>query len=271
MKKLFLLCCLTAIWSVSAAQSKGGVLNLPDQDKMQWNVNAGVLFNGVSGSNRLTQKAQWEYEKWEGSFPVLTGFNVGFGFDKSYGKSPLYGGLYVNFGTAGYKTKATKSSDNPYTSSSGVHAGQSSYTEKIYTLDMYNVSLSPTLIGYKYKINRSMMVGAHCGGFASYNLFGNLRYNYYQHVHYYYDGSNKSSHDKSKTKISDMEDLSKFDAGLNLGAGFYYGRFNIDFSWIRGFVSINKGGSETIKVGKEERKVGNLYENDFRISIGYTF
>lgn len=271
MKKLFLLCFMTVVCVVSSAQSKKCILSLPDRYKMQWNVNVGVLFNGVSGSNKLTQKAQWENEKKNGSFPALTGFSIGFGFDKSYGKSPLYGGLYIDFGTAGYKTKATKYTDSPYTSSSGVHAGYNSYKEEKYTLDMYNIVLQPTFIGYKYIINKSMMVSGHLGGFASYNLFGKGKYNEYSHSHYYYDGSDKDSNNKSESKISDMEDLSKFDAGLNLGIGFYYGHFNIDFSWMRGFVPISKGGSDTIKIGKTERKKGNLYESGFRISIGYTF
>ncbi len=275
MKKLFLLGCMTAMWLVSAAQdkSKVDILKLPEQKKIQWTVDAGVSFNGAAGPNVETCEAKWRNSKYDGSFCSMIGFDLGGGFDLSYGKSPWYGGLYLHFGSAGYKTEESKSSNDSYNSPLGGVSVNRSRTKKTNTLDMYSLRLSPTFVGYKYKINESMMVSAHAGGYFSYYLFGKQKYDEcsYSYSSYKGDTNEKNSHKKSETKISDVENMNSFDAGLDVGAAFHYGHFKVGFSWMRGFIPIYKGGSEITKIGKEERKVGNLYESDFRISIGYTF
>lgn len=252
---------------------KAEILDLPDfnNGKTHWRIGVGVIFNGVAGSGKGTQKALWEDDKMDGSYPTQTGFNISIGFVKSYAKSPLYGGLDLEFGSSGYNMKATKFSDTgKYEGSIGT-GGSYSNTIETNNLEMYAIRLSPTILGYKYKINRMLAVDAHFGAYVSYNVAGKYKYEYNRDVHYYYDNSNKNTHNESETKISDVENLRKLDAGLKLGVGFFAGHFNIDFSWNRGFIPMWGHGDDTIKIGKETYKVGNLYQNSFLLSLGYTF
>ncbi len=77
--------------------------------------------------------------------------------------------------------------------------------------------------GWKYGITDDFFIDGHIGGFISFDYLGKMKY----------DGESIS--------MGDWEDeldieWNRFDAGMNIGFGIWYDRFNLDFTFQRGFV-----------------------------------
>lgn len=274
-KVLFFLVLVLSVMTMRAG-GIGETLVLPEfnSGKAVWIVRVGVGFNGVVGSAKETQALLWENGKWDGSFKTNPGYVVSFGFNKSFGKHPLYWGMEFDLAMRGYKTKAEKfydDNDSPILDGGGYRR----YTAEG-SLTTYNLQLSPIMIGYKYTFLERMAVDVHVGAYASYDFAGNERI--YDSKHLVYHGSTFNRDDfeenENKVKIKDMDTMRKYDVGMNLGLGYWFGRFNIDFSWQRGFIPIYEGGDETVTIGGkkgEKREKGNLFSNNFQLRIGYAF
>ena len=69
---------------------------------------------------------------------------------------------------------------------------------------------------------------AHIGGYVSYDYAGKLK------VEEEYQGS---SNDED-VSLSDFENYNSFDAGMQVGVGLWFDRFNLDFTYQRGFIGI---------------------------------
>ncbi len=272
LKKLFFVALLMAAIVPVKAHVLGDALTLPEfnDGKTHWIFRAGLGINGVVGPNKETTNMQWEDGKWSGAFKAVSGYDFGFGFNKSFGHNPLYWGMELSLGMRGYKTNATKSSSTGAIHTSHGTAGASSNSVSEMSLVCYNAQLTPLSIGYKYSFLERMAVDLHVGAFVSYDFAGNMKTNYTHDVHYF-AGNNKHEENDSKVKISDIEGLNKHDIGMNLGVGYWYGHFNIDITWQRGFVPVYSTGDEDVKIGKNTVKRGNLYSNSFQITLGYTF
>lgn len=215
------------------------VLDLPDfnSGKPMWIIRAGVNFNNAVGDWKDEMKDSWEgahrIDLKDSSFPSNTSFDVSFGFNKSFGNRPLYWGMELGFSTRGYKTNAEWASGH-VSETFGDYIGH--VIKEKQTLTAYNVNLVPFTIGYKYTFLDRMAVDVHLGAFVSYDFAGKMKI-------YNYDWSTSSGRDRVKenttsTKISKRDKYSDFDAGINLGVGYWYGHFNIDFSWQRGFIDM---------------------------------
>jgi len=269
MKKLLISCCLI---TAATASVHADVLELPDfnDGHAHWIVRTGIGFNDVTGDNIDTQKAMWEDKKMDGNFKSTTGFQVNIGFNKSFGKHPLYWGMNLGIGTRGYETEATKFSDTGTINTSVGNAGSNSTTRQSGTLNTYNVMFSPFNIGYKYSFLGKMAVDVHLGAFVSYDFAGENKASSDRVVNYY-AGKVKHESSESKAKIGDIKTFNNFDAGMNLGFGVWYGHFNLDLSWQRGFIAIWDKGDEDVKIGKKTRKQGNLYSSNLQLSVAYCF
>ncbi len=256
----------------ASAQTSSKVFELPDfqSKKAVWIIRAGVGFNGVAGSNKETQEKQWEQDDWDGSFKKATGYDVSFGFSKSFGKSPLYWGMELELTTRGYKTSA--SWEKRATSSI---SGGSDYHGKFQDnrLLCHTVKFSPFTIGYRYTFLKNMAADVHLGAYASYDYVGNYKTDYTDHIvsTSKYGNRNDKKTTSAKTKLKDLDKMRKYDAGINLGVGYWFGKFNLDFTWQRGFIAIYEGGGDEVKIGKETREKGNLFTNNFQLRLGYAF
>lgn len=254
------------------AQTSSKVLQLPDfkSGKAIWLVRAGISFNSVAGSYRETQAMQWENGDWDGNFKSSTGYDLTFGFNKSFGKHPLYWGMELGLSSRGYKTSA--SWERSATSSvSGGHDYHGKFQDV--SLMCHTVKLSPFTIGYKYTFCKNMAADIHIGAFASYDYAGKSINDYTDHIisTSKYGNRNDKTTTSTDTKLKDINNMHNYDAGINLGIGYWYGRFNIDFTWQRGFISIYDDGSDEVKIGKKTREKGNLYTNNFQLRLGYAF
>lgn len=263
-----------AIATSLSAKGLDEALTIPEfnSGKKVWIVRAGIGFNGTTGSAIKTQEAVWDNNNREGSFKTVPGYDVTFGFNKSFGNHPLYWGMELGLGMRGYKSTAT------FERSANSSFGGSDYHKKTQDdiLSTYNVQFSPFTIGYKYTFLERMAADIHLGAYASYDFAGNYKVKTTDHIistvggHY----RNDYNENESKVKISDMDTMRKYDVGFNLGVGYWYGHFNIDFTWQRGFVPIYEGGDNNVSVGSkksDKMKQGNFFTNNFQLKLGYAF
>ena len=255
MKKKVILAFLCSFGLALQAQD---VLQLPDGftgGKTVWIIRAGASFSGASGDGIDAQEDAWEKNKWSGSFGRAFGGSLSIGFNKTFGSSPVYWGMDLGVVMRGYKTDASWN----YGASSSISGGYDSHkkSEKT-TLTAYGAQLSPINIGYKYVINEQMALDVHVGGFASYDFAGNLKSEAYDHVYITgkYGTNDKTTEDSNSTKIGDIDNYRNYDFGVLGGIGFWYGHFNVDFSYQRGFVSIYDADK-------------SFYNNKLQVRIGY--
>lgn len=260
MKKLALLTLAILSWTTVGAADFGRTLESPDfnSGKTIWIVRAGIGLNGTAGGAKDAQIEAWKDNNRDGSFKTTPGFDVSFGFNKSFGEHPLYWGMELTLGTRGYKTSAVFER-----SASSSVSGGSDYHKKVVDekLSTYNVQLSPITIGYKYTFLERMAADIHVGAYAAYDFAGNYTVLTEDIIHSTgkYGSQNKHTSDKEKVKIGDIDGMHKFDAGMNLGIGYWFGHLNVDLTWQRGFVPIYKGGDD------------HLYTNNIQIRLGYAF
>lgn len=265
--RLMLLMVVAAMGVQLSVKGFGETLSLPDfkSGNAVWIIRAGVGFNNTAGSAIGTQKAMWDNDDWNGSFKSTTGYILTVGFNKSFGENPLYWGMELGFGTRGYNAESKYHSGK--ISSWGDYIG-SDRTRKL-ILSTYNVQLSPFTIGYKYTFLERMAADVHIGAYAAYDVMGNYKDKYLSYS--YSSGQKRKSENNTKRKISDMDSMHKYDAGLNLGFGYWFGHFNVDFTWQRGFIPIYEGGDKTVNVGKKSMKQGDYFTNNFQLKLGYAF
>lgn len=256
MKKVLfsLLVCATGL----AAQAQ--VTKLPEgftSGKTVWMVRAGASFNGTSGDGVDAAKDNWEKNKWDGDFKRALGGTISIGFNKSFGSGPLYWGMDLGVAMRGYKAEA----DWSYGASSKISGGYDSHTKsQTQTLNAYNAQLSPINIGYRYVINDNMAVDVHVGGFASYDFAGKLKNETYDHIYITskYGNNDKTTENSNSTDIGDLDSYRNYDFGVVGGIGFWYGHFNIDLGYQRGFISMFEGD--------------NTYFCDkLQVKLGYAF
>lgn len=270
MKRLLFFLGLTFVVCASYAQSQ--VLQLPDfkGKKAVWIVRGGLGLNGVAGSYKETQQKVWEHSDYEGSFKSNPSYDFSIGFNKSFGSHPLYWGMELGFGTRGYKSTSSWEYSGTNTVGHGTDYHGKWNTDK---LICHTVKLSPFTIGYKYTFCKNMAADIHLGAYASYDIAGKLKTEARDKIvsTSIYGNRNKDVTTSNSTKIGDIDGMKNYDAGINLGIGYWFGRFNVDFTWQRGFIAIYDGGSDKVKVGKETLERGNLYTNNFQIKLGYAF
>ena len=155
------------------------------------------------------------------------GYQAVVGFQKPMTSFGLYWGMDFGLGTRGFKE---------------------SYNDEEISLLTHNVQVSPFNIGWKYNVVGDLAVDLHLGAFALYDYAGKYKYSY--------EGVEESY------GLGDIEGFQRFDAGLNAGFGIWYGRFNLDFTFQRGFVP---SGEDV------EGENNDDFTNNFMIRLGVAF
>lgn len=258
MKKLF----LTIVVCSSSLFSHGQVTQLSDEfteGGTVWVLRAGCSFNGVSGDAVDSQEKSWSKKSWSGSFSRSFGGNVSIGFNKTFGASSLYWGMEIGVAMRGYKTEADWGK-----SGTSTIAGNSIYDShtksETFTLNAYNGQFSPFIIGYKFLFNEQMALDIHVGGFGSYDFAGTLKSETTDHIisSSTYGNRNDKKKNSASVNINDLDGYTKYDFGAVAGIGFWYGHFNADLSWKRGFISIYDSGD-------------SAFCNGILLRLGYAF
>ena len=128
-------------------------------------------------------------------------YDLAFGFQNNITKG-LYWGMEFALGSRGYKL---------------VYDG---YVEEKFI--GHNVRWTPFQIGYKYEVVKNLKLDAHLGSFASFDYLGSV------------------SDDEEPISIWDdeVDGFNHFDAGIQLGFGVWYKKFNLDVTWQRGFMKM---------------------------------
>lgn len=132
------------------------------------------------------------------------GYNVMLGFTKNLGAQGAYWGMDFGLTSRGFKVE-----------------GEGDDIKSI----AHAVQVSPFTFGWEFDVTDAISIDPHIGAFVS------------------CDYTSKMKGDGEDISWSDFADYSevdynRFDAGLNLGVGVWYDRFNLDFSYQRGFVDV---------------------------------
>lgn len=243
MKKIL----LTSLVCLSGLVSQAQITKLPEgftSGKTVWIVRAGASFNGASGDGVDATKDNWKKYKpswnYSGDFKRSLGGNLSIGFNKSFGSGPVFWGMELGLAMRGYKAEA----DWSYGASNTIGGGYDSHTKsQKLTHNAFNAQLSPINIGYRYNINNNMAVDIHVGGFASYDFAGRLKSEFEDHIYITskYGDNIKNTKTDDSTDIGDIDGYRNYDFGVIGGVGFWYGHFNIDLGYQRGFISMFEG------------------------------
>lgn len=180
--------------------------------KTTWYVRAGLSMNNLTGpamSEAKKEIKEWNEDGEECGFGTRVGYDFEVGFLKYFGKSDLYWGMELGLGTRGgkYNAKDEDSEDKTW-------------------VDTYNIKYMPFQIGYMFPVNDKIKIDAHAGVYVLVDFAGKCK-----------------EKDKRRDDVREYEydlnddylEATRFDAGLQLGAGVWFDRFNINFTWQRGF------------------------------------
>lgn len=130
------------------------------------------------------------------------GYNFVYGFQKPISTVGTYWGMEFGLGSRGWGD-----SEDGYKVSQMAH----------------NVQVSPFTFGYKYNITDAVAIDAHLGAYVSFDYVGKYK-------------EEEDGKEVGSASIGDWEDWKRFDAGMNIGVGLWYSRFNLDFTYQRGFI-----------------------------------
>ncbi len=83
-----------------------------------------------------------------------------------------------------------------------------------YNITGYNIKYSPFTLGYKLPISEKLRVDAHMGAWVAYDF---------------------ATSDDAESGLPGIDNT--VDAGIQIGVGAWYGRFNIDLMYQRGFIN----------------------------------
>lgn len=163
-----------------------------------------------------------------------TGMDLDFGFHKNIGESGAYWGMEFGVGTRGCEWKTEDHWDSDETIKSSVST--------------WNIKYSPATFGYKYSVTDDLKIDGHLGIYAS------------------YDFTSTYKNDGEEIDLDDTDfDYQKFDAGLQVGVGVWYKRFNLDFTYQRGFLPV----ATVWNYDEDEEK--DLHSSNFMIRLGIAF
>lgn len=135
------------------------------------------------------------------------GYNFVYGFQRPIGSLGAYWGMEAGLGSRGFK------------------AGDDEYDQSFMA---HNVQASPFTFGWKYNVADAVALEAHLGAFLSCDYAGKLKVS---------DGD-----DEESVSLGDIDGWKRFDVGLNVGFGVWYDRFNLDFTYQRGFIEAIEDG-----------------------------
>lgn len=148
------------------------------------------------------------------------GFDVDFGFNRYFNNSNLYWGMELGLNSRG---------------------GSVGDDEAKFKFAGYNVKYSPFTIGYKFPVADGIKIDPHFGVYASYDFATSVKF----------DNGDES------IDVKDYMDFdNKYDVGIQIGAGVWYKRFNLDLMYVRGFINTYDDYIEGGKTSNFEIRLG---------------
>ena len=114
------------------------------------------------------------------------------------------------------------------------------YSEDDYEISQiaHNVQISPFTFGYKYNITNNIALDAHLGAYVSCDYLGKIT------EKEDYNGKTE----ETTVKIGDWDDWKRFDAGMNIGVGIWYDRFNFDITYQHGFIKTWESNTSNVLI-----------------------
>lgn len=195
----------------------------------QWYVRAGLGLSKQVGPDAIDDD---EVE----SMKSVAGYDFMVGFQKKFGSSDLYWGMEYGLGSRGYKY-VSEDMDATYS----------------YKFIAHNVKIVPFQLGYKYNIGETdFAVDPHLSAFVSFDYTGKLN-----SKTEWNEGWHDGKTEEEDYSLGNIDDYQRFDAGIQFGVGVWYKKFNLDFTYQRGFISQDT-----------EYK---MFCSQFMIRLGYAF
>lgn len=251
MKKIVIIMVIAVMALSASAQVVTSRTSIKSNTKTSWFVRLGMSIDNLTNGKEVIEYESDEDGK--ASIGSKVGMDLNFGFMRNIGKSGLYWGMDLGIGTRGATCKE-----------------EGSYEKYDYNLDKYvdykytnkgsvmtwNVKYSPFTFGYKYSITDDLKLDGHVGAYVSYDFAGGTKYEW--------DGDDESE----KLSFSEMKeenwDYMPLDAGLQIGIGAWWKKFNFDITYQRGFVP-------AASVYYDRAKRANIYSSNLMLRLGYTF
>ncbi|MDE7152867.1 MAG: PorT family protein [Muribaculaceae bacterium] len=212
MKKVLLMLAATLMAVSASAQVVSSRTFVKSKTETVWYARLGMSINNIAGTDTDN------YD----SVGSKMGMDIDFGFNRAIGKSGLYWSMELGIGTRGYSSEYEDRYDGD------VKAG----------LLAWNVKYSPFTIGYKYSLTDNIKLDGHLGGFVSYDFSGKLT------EKFYFEGDHHGD-DSDSWSLSELDGYQKFDAGMQVGIGVWYKKFNFDITYQRGFIDMSDEASGT--------------------------
>lgn len=255
MKKFLLILAAAAMTSAASAQVMTSYSYSKSESKTMWYARVGMSFNNWAGAGKLADADNSYYEDGDPySYGSRLGMDVDFGFQRPISNFGLYWGMELGIGTRGFSYSYDASKDDPE---------DDSKTDG--HMLAWNVKYSPFTFGYKYSLTDDLKLDAHIGIFASYDFAGKK---------ISYEDNDGEKWDWDTDELKDDIDYLEFDAGMQLGIGIWWKRFNLDFTWQRGFVPYAKDEISTYDYNTDRYlspEDVNLYSSNFMIRLGVAF
>lgn len=132
------------------------------------------------------------------------GYNATVGYQKPLGSAGGYWGMEFGLGSRGYK-----------------NSGKNGDLKSI----AHNVQYSPFTFGWKFAVADNITIDPHAGIYASFDYSSKEKY----------DGESWSWGDAADDEGIDYH---AYDAGMNIGVGVWYDRFNLDLTYQKGFIDV---------------------------------
>lgn len=247
MKKFFIIMASVLMAISSDAQVVTSRTTYKAKNSTLWYGRIGMSINNAAGGNDIVDAMKDEYTDASASSKV--GMALDFGFQRNIGRSGLYWGMELGIGSRGASIKEKYRDEEE----SGENKGHFS---------SWNVKYSPFTFGYKYSLTDDIKLDGHLGAFFSYDFSGKTKYTWG-------DGEDEK---QSISYLKDNFDFNCFDAGMQVGIGVWWKKFNLDFTYQRGFVPAAKVIVETFDGVRDYDEVEcKLYSSNFMIRLGYAF
>lgn len=221
MKKV-LLVALVALMGLSAsAQVRTSRTLMKRTNPAVWYARTGMALWTPYGMDEYDKERGW-------SASGKVGFDLDFGFNKPMGRKGVYWGMDLGFMTRGANASYTEE----FTESKEIYKG---------SVSGWAVKLTPFSMGYKYALSEDIKVDLHGGLFVLAQITQKTKSSssYFEYLEF-------------------EEDSAGLDGGLQVGAGVWYKKFNVDLSYQAGLVPevINTPG---MKLGALLLRVGYAF------------
>lgn len=229
MKKIVIALFATMLCISASAQLRTSRTFIKKEGRpIEWILRAGLSINNMAGMDLDYYNDRYDDESI--SLGSKTGFAIDFGFNKYFGQSNVYWGMELGIGTRGLSSTYKR------------YYGNGDEESEKGSMTAYTMKFSPFTVGYKIQVTDNLKIDPHFGIYASYDLSRE------------YDNRYEFDYDEYDSDYN-------WDGGIQLGVGAWYGHFNLDFMYQRGFVD-----------AVDMDAVDNYGKtSNFLIRIGYSF